>query len=130
MVVDDEMAMRRILELHLDKLGYDVVTAESAAKAMEILSDKEKEKKSGKFCLFVMDIIMPGENGITLARKVRSLPRYSKTPILIVSGAFPPSQLEKVKAQIPNVHFVLKPFKSNALTKSLEELLQPEESTA
>lgn len=118
LVVDDEKPIRKAIALHLSRLDAEVIQAASTAEAVAAL-----EGEDAPFDAFVLDIIMPGENGIHLARRIRETPRYRQTPILVLSGAFPPSQLEKVKAQIPRVSFLTKPFKADALVVAVQQML-------
>lgn len=61
LAVDDDDRIRRLLAQYLTKNGYLVVTASDAAEAREVL-------KHYAFDLCVLDIMMPGESGLNLAR--------------------------------------------------------------
>lgn len=117
LVVDDEKAIHRLLQAHLETIGFDAVAVASADDALEIL---EKDKR---FKLFVFDIMLPGTNGISLAKKVRKIPGCTGTPILFVSGAFPPSQLERVKQEVPNSACLLKPVRRETFLETAQSLL-------
>lgn len=76
LLVDDEPDARLLAS---DILGdsYDVTTAESAAQALQILSTKPLD-------VVLTDIKMPGEDGISLLRKVRAM--YPETPVILLTG--------------------------------------------
>jgi len=60
--------------------GLDVIIAPSGAEGLKAL---DRERPS----LLILDINMPGENGIELARKIRKRPASKNVPVLILTGA-------------------------------------------
>ncbi len=120
LVVDDEPHISRVMATHLETLDMDVVVASSTAEALDILNRSEAAIR-----LFVLDILMPGLNGVHLAKEIRKRSEYAKTPLVFVSGAFPPSQLEKVKREIPDAHWLTKPFRADALLETVRTALKP-----
>jgi len=66
LVVDDSRLQRRILCSSLKKLGYDIVEAESAERALEIC-------EQGLPDLVLSDWMMPGMNGLEFCRSFRDL---------------------------------------------------------
>jgi diguanylate cyclase (GGDEF)-like protein len=65
LVVDDDKFMRTILEASLKAGGYDVVTAENGAKALEIF-------RNGYFPIVMTDWVMPGMDGLELCKAIRA----------------------------------------------------------
>lgn len=68
LVVDDDQDTRDLLEWVLKRVGAEVVAVPSAKGAMEAL---EKERPH----ILVSDIAMPEEDGLSLMRRIRALPR-------------------------------------------------------
>ena len=68
LVVDDDQDTRDLLEWVLRRVGAEVVAVPSAQAAMEAL---EKERPH----ILVSDIAMPEEDGLSLMRRIRALPR-------------------------------------------------------
>ena len=64
LVVDDHREIRDSLHAYLSKHGYRVSTAESAAVARRVL-------RTSGIDLVVLDIMMPGEDGLALCRSLR-----------------------------------------------------------
>ena len=64
LVVDDEQAIRKLLDKAFSKNGYDVSLAESAEKALEILKDENIQ-------VMFIDLKLPGMTGIELCRQIR-----------------------------------------------------------
>ena len=76
LVVDDDRRLRTLLNSFLSKNGYRVTTAASAAEARTFLTSLE-------FDLMVLDVMMPGESGLELARSLRET---SNIPILMLTA--------------------------------------------
>jgi len=68
LVVDDDQDTRDLLEWVLRRVGAEVVAAPSAKAAMEAL---EKDRPH----ILVSDIAMPEEDGLSLMRRIRALPK-------------------------------------------------------
>lgn len=64
LVVDDEEAIREMLELAFTKAGYAVRCVEDAEKALEVL-------KQEPFQVMFLDLKLPGMNGVDLCRQIR-----------------------------------------------------------
>ena len=76
MVVDDDDRLRKLLRRYLSENGYRVTTAENA-------EDAEAKLRGLTFDLLVLDVMMPGENGVDLTRRLRErLP----VPILLLTA--------------------------------------------
>jgi DNA-binding response OmpR family regulator len=78
LVVDDEPDVREVLEEYLGGQGYSVVGAESAAAARTAAAKQPID-------LVLVDIHMPGEDGLSLARHLRE--RYAKIAIVMLTSA-------------------------------------------
>ena len=70
LVVDDSAAQRLALRKMLERMGYDVIEAETGSEALEIADSKPVD-------LVLSDWMMPGMNGIELCRAFRALDRDS-----------------------------------------------------
>ena len=79
LVVDDLKTNRDLLARRLRRDGHTVVKARSAAAALDILRDAE-------FDLMLLDILMPGMNGIELLRRIKADPNLHDVPVLMISG--------------------------------------------
>lgn len=83
LVVDDDLVFLKLVELKLRKAGYsDITCCVSANEALAALRSSET-----LFDCLLVDIKMPGKNGIELCRLIRREPDYAHTPILIVTSA-------------------------------------------
>ncbi|MBU0634230.1 MAG: response regulator, partial [Candidatus Omnitrophica bacterium] len=78
-VVDDEKEIVSILDEFLRKNGYDVISASSGEKALEMINS------GAAFDGAILDIRMPKVDGIALLKKLKE--RSSKVPVFILSGS-------------------------------------------
>jgi PAS domain S-box-containing protein len=79
LVVDDNADAALLLTSYLASLGHDVLTAHSGDEALQTFALQEPH-------LVLLDIGMPGMNGLELARRLRLLPGGSQTYIVAVTG--------------------------------------------
>jgi len=80
LIVDDEQNILRSLKMILEYEGYSVTTATNGESALEILSRRE-------FDLAIIDLKLPGINGIETLKKIRALDNQNASmPILMISG--------------------------------------------
>jgi two-component system chemotaxis response regulator CheY len=78
LVVDDSEIVRKIMSNLVSKLGFQVVEAVDGIDAIE--KSLEHDVK-----LFVVDINMPGLDGISFVKRLRKTAKYKDTPVVIVS---------------------------------------------
>ncbi|WP_158598503.1 response regulator [Notoacmeibacter ruber] len=87
LVVDDSEDARDILSAALAIGGYeDVDYAESGENALSMLGVEPRNTAGQHFDVILIDVIMPGLNGIETCAKIRSDARYQDTPILMVTS--------------------------------------------
>lgn len=102
LIVDDVLANRQVLSSLLRKVGYQVFSASNAHQALVQVNLQVPD-------LILLDIMMPGIDGYTLARRLLSDPKTQKTPIIFIS-ALSEGQ-EKLKAfELGGADYVTKPF--------------------
>jgi putative nucleotidyltransferase with HDIG domain len=78
LVVDDEEPVRRVVATLLDRAGYQVSTAGSAAAALDLLVE------NGGFDLLLSDMTMPGTDGLTLLERVAK--DFPTTPVVMFTA--------------------------------------------
>src|SRR5450432_1796205 len=91
MIVDDEHLSLSLLSITMTRPGLAVVTANSAARALEMLDTTTPD-------LFILDVMMPIMDGLELCRRIRARPETARTPILIVSARHDPEIVKKAQA--------------------------------
>jgi CheY-like chemotaxis protein len=79
LLVEDNEVNRRLAGFLLRSQGYQVREATTAAAAFEIL-------KTAQFDLIVMDIQLPGMDGLDATRKLRAAPATAEIPVIAVTS--------------------------------------------
>ena len=79
LVVDDEIGALTLIGIMLDRGGFEVLKAREANQALETL-DKDTPD------LIILDVMMPGIDGIELCKMIRARKPTTETPILILSA--------------------------------------------
>ena len=113
LVIDDEQGIRDLLDTLLQRKGYDVVLAASGQKGLELLRREQPD-------VIVLDLKMPGMDGLTVLQQIRSFD--PKKPVIILTGAGTPETEQKVRA-LGVVEFVEKEFSLHRLGDALKRLL-------
>lgn len=105
LIIDDEKEIVNLMVKSLTDAGYKVSTAFNGLDGLEILSQKE-------ISLVILDIMMPGMNGLEVCKKIRN---ENNVPIIMVSAKG--QQEDKIKGLLQGADdYIVKPF-------SMEELI-------
>ncbi len=114
LVVDDETISRRLLELHLRRLGHTPVLAASVAEARQLLSPDARPD----FQRVLTDFRMPGENGMDL---LSLLQREDPTLACVLLTATTDRQIVLDALRCGACDFPEKPFRQDELAASLQK---------
>lgn len=115
LVVDDNSAVRDVLKTLLLRAGFDVQVASSGTEAIGLL-------KGATLDLALVDIEMPGLTGYDLCTYMKTHPRFSRTPVLLMTGRSMAGVLEKGSA-VGASEVLSKPFETAALLATLRKYL-------
>ncbi|RWP63983.1 MAG: response regulator transcription factor [Mesorhizobium sp.] len=112
-VVEDEPDLRDAVAEYLDASGYDVATAESASAARTLLETQS-------FHLAILDIAMPGEDGLSLGRWMRS-----KTPIGIIYATAAGTALDRIVGlELGADDYIVKPYELREVLARVRSVLR------
>ena len=113
MVVDDDRNTRRLLQAVLEADGYKVLTAENGEDALTLMDSEYVD-------LVVLDIMMPGTDGLTVCRELRSV---SDIPIILLTAK--DSELDYVMGiSQGSDDYLTKPFRPTILLMKVKALLR------
>ena len=111
LVVDDEVAIRSLLQQTLEDLGYTVLSAENGAQALELF-----DRSARDIVLVLLDLAMPVLDGAETAEAMRS--RNPDVPILVMSGIADDDALRRF-GLVRIAGFVPKPFAPDQLAQAI-----------
>lgn len=113
LIVDDDATILRILARFLSEHGVRVTQAQTGAQMLEAL-------EAGRFDLIVLDIMMPGEDGLSLCRRVRAT---SNIPIILLTAMT--SDTDRVVGlELGADDYVTKPFNPRELLARVRAVLR------
>jgi two-component system response regulator FixJ len=113
-VVDDDVSIRRALQVQLGSLGFNVLLFPSAE---EMLAN---ELPTNNACL-LLDVYMPGLSGIELCRSLASSGR--QLPTILMSGR-DDSQTRHLMRKAHPAAFLFKPFDESTLLRMIRRALR------
>ena len=87
LVVDDEVGALTLIGIMLERGGFDVIKARSAYAALEALENHTPD-------LIILDVMMPGMDGIELCRRIRERPETTEIPIVMLSARGDPASVD------------------------------------
>jgi DNA-binding NtrC family response regulator len=119
LVVDDDPAQRRILEETIKRFGYSVATAESGDKALAAL----RADAASDICLVLLDLVMPGTDGMAVLGAMRALPKKPPTIVQTAHGSID-AAIAAMRAGA--IDFVVKPVSPERLEVSIKNALKIE----
>jgi DNA-binding response OmpR family regulator len=117
LIVDDEENQRRTLSIGLKLEGFDVVVASSSQEALQILA-----AASPQVDLALIDLMMPGLNGLELSRQMRRLFPHVR---VVLSSAYHLSARQVERADCGAIGFVPKPYRLAELSSFLRAKAKP-----
>jgi DNA-binding response OmpR family regulator len=115
LAVDDSTVMHETIKKALGK-EYRVLVADNAVDALSMIYHEP-------VVLLLLDVSMPGIDGLELCRTVRSLPQHERLPIIMLTardGAF-----DKVQGRLAGAtEYLTKPFDSDKLSEVIARFIK------
>jgi CheY-like chemotaxis protein len=116
LVVDDESIILSLCTSILKIKGHTVLTAASGEQAFRVL-----EESKAAIDLALLDIMMPGLNGIQLAAQIRLA--NPKIPVILMTG-FTLREIQEIIGEANPYRIIWKPFKTESLLQMIENALE------
>jgi DNA-binding response OmpR family regulator len=113
LVIDDDVHIRRIIEIGLTRSGYRVVTASDGAKGLELFCTVKPDA-------LVTDLNMPELDGEALCRKTNALKKERSFLTIVMTARINPQDKEWV-AEMDDTWFFEKPFSPMRLVACVNE---------
>jgi CheY-like chemotaxis protein len=118
LVVDDDPTFCTIMKELLRQNGFDVRHAYSVEEALERIREREPD-------LILTDVMMPDSDGLTFIRYLRSSPRWSHIPTIVISARVMPAE-RAAASQAGADAFIPKPFSFSRLRSTIDLFLLPQ----
>jgi DNA-binding NtrC family response regulator len=115
LVVDDDIAVCRILHQMLAEEQYTVQTSQSVADAIRIVEQKP-------FDVYVMDYKLPDSSGLDVAERIWS--KGSEAPIILMSG-YDASAVTLRAEKLCISDFIVKPFSRETIYNAMKKAIGP-----
>ena len=113
LIVDDDQIIRRTLEIHLRRSGYEVITADNCARGLELAV-------SGDLSIILCDLKLPDRSGMEIIRTVKEL--EINVPVVAVSGFIDEKVIQEAKSA-GAVEYLAKPFLKDALLSTVRDVI-------
>ena len=120
LVVDDEPAQRMLSRIQLKKLGCDATVVTCGEEAVALFESASAEGQPSPFDLVLMDMVMPGLDGIATCKIILGM--YPTQSMMIVSG-YPPGARASEAAQL-GLAWLTKPYTFAELAQSIQIALK------
>ncbi len=102
LIIDDNLVNQRILQTTLAKVGYRILTADNGREGRTLANTEQPD-------IIILDIMMPGEDGFTVIKKLSSRPKTRDIPVIFLTAdADPGSKI--IGFELGAVDYIVKPF--------------------
>jgi two-component system alkaline phosphatase synthesis response regulator PhoP len=116
LIADDEPDILEIIQYNLQSEGYEVTTAKNGIEAIE-------QAKRSNPDLIILDIMMPGKNGIEVCNTLRTLPSFNQTLIIFLTALS--DEVTEVKGLETGADdFITKPVSPKVLVSKVNALFR------
>lgn len=115
MVIDDSNSMRALVKEVLVAAGHHVVEAIDGEDALN-------RARTGAVDLFLCDVNMPKIDGLTLVKRLRALPQFKFSPILMLTTEIDPEK-KRVAKEAGATGWLVKPFQPDQLLATIRKVL-------
>ncbi len=116
LVIEDDPKSARLLELILSSQGYATSVARSGGEGLALL-------RSHRFDALVLDLMLPGTDGIEVLRQIRDDPHLADLPVVISSARAQPDVQDEAAALGAGA-YLTKPYRKDELLDVVRSLIR------
>jgi len=120
LVVDDDIAVCRIVHRMLSGEKYEVRASSSVTNALNVIEQES-------FDAYVLDYKLPDGSGLVVAARIRA--KWGSVPIILMSG-YDPSAIALRAQQLRITEFLQKPFSRETICEVVQKAIDSSSSTA
>lgn len=122
LIVDDDKAIRELLSRKFSSVGYACTTAGDGPQALEMLNNSAPD-------LVILDRMLPGLDGMTVLQRMREMPEFSATPVIMLTAKRQESDIVS-GLEMGASDYVVKPFNLDEMVARCTRLLGLPKSAA
>ncbi|MCP4652260.1 MAG: response regulator [Candidatus Omnitrophica bacterium] len=116
LIVDDSADITEIVASRLEANNYDVAIAESGEEALEMVKPENPD-------LILLDISMPGIDGIETGRRLKADEETKAIPIVMITAKGDQNDIMLAIKEAQAVDYIVKPFRSDQLLEKIQRAL-------
>src|SRR3972149_10907161 len=116
LVVDDEPDILELVKLNLVREGYEVITASTGEQGLDLARTKLP-------ALIVLDLMLPGMDGLEVCKRLRADPKTQGIPILMLTAKGEEADVVS-GLEVGADDYVTKPFSGKILVARIRNLLR------
>ncbi|HZL33660.1 MAG TPA: response regulator transcription factor [Tepidisphaeraceae bacterium] len=122
LVIDDEKDLIEMLQYNLEREGYDVIAAHDGQSGLEVATKHRPD-------LVVLDLMMPGIDGLQVCQRLRSDPKASRMPIIMLTAKATEAD-RIVGLELGADDYITKPFSPREVVARVKAVLRRAASQA
>lgn len=127
LTVEDSKTAQAAIRYALERVGYTLYEARNAEDALTLIDEIYREGK--KLSMLVLDLNMPGMNGIELLTTLKKDPRFKALPAIFLSTEHRKDLVNEAK-HVGSVGWLVKPFQPIQLISVIERHIKENEASA
>jgi DNA-binding response OmpR family regulator len=115
MIVDDDPEISNLLQITMESLGHTIKICDNGREVIDSLKEFKPD-------LMILDVMLPGVDGYSIATSISQDESLSKIPIIVLSALEPSRSLFVKFNQV--VAFLTKPFNTDDLFEAVKNALE------
>ena len=116
LVVDDEVALTRMVQMNLERAGdYEVMTVNQGSEVLNAAREFRPD-------MIFLDVMMPDKSGDEVAEELREDPALSKVPFAFMTAIVTKDETDAMGTNIGGNEFLAKPVKTEELVAIIEKM--------
>ncbi len=116
LIVDDNVALARVTQFAMSRAGFDTSIAGNGRLALDRVTNE-------RFDIVISDQQMPEMTGLEFLQRLRALPEYAETPIILLTAKGLELELPRIQQELDIDAVFPKPFSPSAVVETACQLL-------
>jgi two-component system alkaline phosphatase synthesis response regulator PhoP len=116
LIVDDEEDIRELVELNLDREGYQILACDTGERALELVRSRKPD-------LIVLDLMLPGVDGLEVCKRLKADPNTGHIPVVMLTAKGEEADIV-AGLELGADDYVTKPFSGKVLVARVRRLLR------